>query len=224
VTRPQVHGVEVDSQTRCAHYHSALDIVAIKMKCCATYFSCKDCHAALSDHPLEPWPLETRRQKAVLCGACGAELTIQAYLESSERCPSCGARFNPRCRDHHADYFAADAAVCERMGDVRSITSDQLKRRLGGATAPFMLDVREPEEMADGVIPGSVNIPMDEVEARLGELPADREIVVICHMGVRSAFIAKRLKALGYDRVTNLSGGVNGWLQQSGRSTTGEAG
>ena len=42
---------------------------------------------------------------------------------------------------------------------------------------PFMLDVREPEEMADGVIPGSVNIPMGDVKERLGELPTDRDIV-----------------------------------------------
>jgi rhodanese-related sulfurtransferase len=75
-----------------------------------------------------------------------------------------------------------------------------------------MLDVREPEEMVEGVVPGSVNIPMDEVEPRIAELPTDREIVVICHMGLRSAYIARRLKALGYSRVTNLSGGVHAWL------------
>jgi rhodanese-related sulfurtransferase len=98
---------------------------------------------------------------------------------------------------------------------VRSITPQQLKRRVDSGATPFMLDVREPEEMADGIIPGCVNIPMDEVEHRLGELPTDREIVVICHMGLRSAYIAKRLKALGYGSVTNLSGGMNAWLHQS---------
>lgn len=93
---------------------------------------------------------------------------------------------------------------------------------MNGADAPFMLDVREPEEMADGVIAGSVNIPMDDVERRLHELPADREIVVICHMGLRSAYVARRLKALGYDRVSNLSGGVHAWLLS--RSKTSGAG
>lgn len=77
-----------------------------------------------------------------------------------------------------------------------------------------MLDVREPEELADGVIPGSVNIPMNEVEQRLREIPNDREIVVICHIGERSAYVAKKLNALGYDRVLSLSGGVDGWLRQ----------
>lgn len=93
---------------------------------------------------------------------------------------------------------------------------------MNGDDAPFMLDVREPEEMADGVIAGSVNIPMDDVEHRLHELPADREIVVICHMGLRSAYVARRLKALGYDRVSNLSGGVDAWLRA--RSKTSGAG
>jgi sulfur-carrier protein adenylyltransferase/sulfurtransferase len=100
--------------------------------------------------------------------------------------------------------------------------SEELERRLNSDAPPFMLDVREPEEMADGVIPGSVNIPMDDVEQRLGEVPTDREIVVICHLGLRSAYVAKRLKALGYDQVRNLSGGVDAWLRR--RSTTPGAG
>ena len=98
---------------------------------------------------------------------------------------------------------------------MKSLTPEQLKRQLDSGTAPFMLDVRAPEEMADGVIAGSVNIPMEEVELRLGELPTDREIVVVCHMGLRSAYIAKRLNALGYGRVANLRGGVDAWLRQS---------
>ncbi len=76
-----------------------------------------------------------------------------------------------------------------------------------------MLDVREPDELADGVIPGSVNIPMGEVEHRLREIPSDREIVVVCHIGERSAYVAKKLNALGYDRALNLSGGVDAWLR-----------
>jgi uncharacterized CHY-type Zn-finger protein len=103
---PEVRGIELDAQTRCAHYDSPLDIIAIKMKCCAAYFACKDCHAALADHSLEPWPREEWQQHAVLCGACSSELTIAAYLESSDRCPVCRAPFNPGCREHREYYFA----------------------------------------------------------------------------------------------------------------------
>jgi rhodanese-related sulfurtransferase len=99
---------------------------------------------------------------------------------------------------------------------VSSISSEELQRRLNGGDVPFMLDVREPEEMEGGVIPGSVNIPMGDVKERLGELPTDRDIVVICHLGQRSAYITTQLKALGYDRAVNLSGGVDAWLRQRG--------
>jgi rhodanese-related sulfurtransferase len=99
---------------------------------------------------------------------------------------------------------------------VSSISPEELQRRLNAGDAPFMLDVREPEEMDDGVIPGSVNIPMDDLEQRLGELPTDRDIVVICHLGQRSAYITTQLNALGYDRAVNLNGGVDAWLRQRG--------
>lgn len=103
----------------------------------------------------------------------------------------------------------------ERINDLmKSISANDLKRRLDGSTRPFLLDVREPQEMADGVIAGSVNIPMDDVDQRLHEVPRDRDIVVICHLGMRSASVAKMLESLGYDRVVNLSGGMDAWLRQ----------
>jgi uncharacterized CHY-type Zn-finger protein len=103
---PNVRGIELDAETRCVHYSSPYDIIAIKMKCCDMYFACKECHAALADHSLEPWPREEWQQNAVLCGTCSSELTIAGYVQSSDRCPVCGARFNPRCRQHRGYYFS----------------------------------------------------------------------------------------------------------------------
>ncbi len=97
----------------------------------------------------------------------------------------------------------------------RSISPQELKRRLDTEPAPFLLDVREPEEMVDGTIAGSVNIPMNDVHERLGELPRDRDIVVICHVGARSAYVTRMLTALGYDRAVNLGGGMDAWLRES---------
>jgi len=102
----EVRGVRVDRHTRCAHYHSELDIIAIKMMCCGTYYACKDCHEALAGHPIEVWPVEMWDEKAVLCGKCGLELSIAAYMLSRNKCPSCSANFNPGCRDHYHFYFA----------------------------------------------------------------------------------------------------------------------
>ena len=103
---PQVRGLDLDPQTRCLHYHSPLDIIAIKMKCCSTYYACKNCHDALAGHPLDPWPQSEWHTSAVLCGACRTELTISAYIQSDSTCPHCHAAFNPRCRNHHHFYFA----------------------------------------------------------------------------------------------------------------------
>jgi uncharacterized CHY-type Zn-finger protein len=102
---PDVHGLHLDPQTRCLHYHSPTDIIAIKMKCCATYYACKDCHIALAGHPIEVWPRSEFHQQAILCGACRANLTIREYLQCESRCPICSAPFNPACRNHHHFYF-----------------------------------------------------------------------------------------------------------------------
>ena len=83
-----------------------------------------------------------------------------------------------------------------------------------------MLDVREPAELADGAIAGSVNIPMDEVAHRLEELPNDRDIVVVCHLGGRSTKITALLNKLGYDRAINLTGGMDAFLALSAKVIT----
>lgn len=105
MTRPIVRGVDLDAQTRCAHWRSPLDIIAIKMKCCGEYHACKDCHDALADHVAQVWPKSEFDENAVLCGACGTELSIRAYLECGNVCPACGAGFNPGCKLHHHFYF-----------------------------------------------------------------------------------------------------------------------
>ena len=66
--RSAVHGVTLDTETRCAHYHSRLDIIAIKMRCCATYYACRECHDQLAGHAAEVWPIDEWDQAAVLCG------------------------------------------------------------------------------------------------------------------------------------------------------------
>ncbi len=103
--RPAVHGLDLDPQTRCRHWRSPLDIVALKMRCCGLYWACRDCHYAMAGHPAALWPPETFDTPAILCGACGGELTIRAYLDCDDRCPKCGAGFNPGCRLHRGLYF-----------------------------------------------------------------------------------------------------------------------
>ena len=100
-----IDGRPIDDDTRCTHYDSDLDIVAIRFKCCGRYFPCHRCHAESVDHPTERWPQDELDQHAVLCGGCHRELTIRAYLDAADRCPHCHAPFNPRCREHRHLYF-----------------------------------------------------------------------------------------------------------------------
>lgn len=102
----QVHGVDIDSRTGCAHYRSELDIIAIKFKCCGAYYPCYDCHEAEASHPARVWQRFEFGEKAVLCGACGQELTIDQYLQCGAVCPACQSGFNPGCKYHYHLYFA----------------------------------------------------------------------------------------------------------------------
>ena len=77
----------------------------------------------------------------------------------------------------------------------------------GGA---FLLDVREREEYRAGRAPGSRNLPLGELPALLGNVPADRTVVTVCRSGARSARAAALLARSGYD-VVNLAGGMHAW-------------
>jgi len=104
-----VHGAQLDAETRCAHWHGPLDIVALKLRCCRTYYACRACHDELAGHVAEVWPAGEWDETAILCGACGTQMSIRAYMAVSDACPACAAPFNPGCRKHHHLYFEAPA-------------------------------------------------------------------------------------------------------------------
>jgi rhodanese-related sulfurtransferase len=81
-------------------------------------------------------------------------------------------------------------------------------------TAPLIIDVREPWEHAICRIEGSQLLPMQDVATRWRELPADRDIVLLCHHGMRSLHVAHFLEDAGLSRLYNLSGGINAWSEQ----------
>ena len=86
--------------------------------------------------------------------------------------------------------------------------ADALAKRASGA---FMLDVRQPDEWAEYHMPNSTLIPLEKLDARLSELPRDREIVVVCRSGNRSAAGRDILKQAGFQQVTSMAGGLAQW-------------
>jgi rhodanese-related sulfurtransferase len=87
---------------------------------------------------------------------------------------------------------------------------DEGRRRLGAGA--LMLDVRGEDEWEAGHVEGSAWIPMRELEGRRDELPRDREILVICRSGGRSAKSAEALTKWGYD-ARNVAGGAQAWAE-----------
>lgn len=71
-----------------------------------------------------------------------------------------------------------------------------------------LVDVREPLEVANGTIPGSINIPLGELDSRLQELDPSRPVVLLCRSRGRSTQAARFLTANGFAEVVNLSGGM----------------
>jgi rhodanese-related sulfurtransferase len=80
--------------------------------------------------------------------------------------------------------------------------------------APILLDVREPWEFDHGHLAEAIPMPMNSVPARCGELPPDRDVVCICHHGMRSMQVAVFLERQGFQSVHNLTGGMDAWSSQ----------
>jgi adenylyltransferase/sulfurtransferase len=94
------------------------------------------------------------------------------------------------------------------------ITAEQLKKRIDAGENLFVLDVRNPNEFAICRIPGTVPLPLPELPARVGEVPKDREVIVHCKSGMRSAKAIEFLKSQGYTKLVNLTGGILAWAEK----------
>lgn len=94
---------------------------------------------------------------------------------------------------------------------VETISVSELKALLDASPAPVVLDVREPWELAIARLPGTLDIPMNEIPDRLGDIPRDRQLIVMCRSGARSLRVANYLLQNGFSSVTNLTGGILAW-------------
>ena len=93
------------------------------------------------------------------------------------------------------------------------VQPDQLAALLAGEEAPLLLDVRTPEEFAQGHVPGATLLPLQELDARAGELGGyeKRGVVAYCEAGPRAAKAAELLRANGFTNVRLLDGSMRRW-------------
>ena len=100
----EVFGATVDKKTRCIHYHTKKDIISIKFKCCGKYYPCYKCHQEAENHKPALWGTTEYDEKAVLCGICDKEHTIDEYLLTNQ-CLDCESLFNEACESHYHLYW-----------------------------------------------------------------------------------------------------------------------
>src|SRR5262249_35566148 len=103
--------------------------------------------------------------------------------------------------------------LAQTKSEIDEVSTLETKERLGSSDAPVLLDVREQDEWQEGALPGALHIPRGNLESRVEALlpDKDREIVVYCAAGARSAFAVKTLLELGYTTVSSMSGGFTDW-------------
>jgi NADPH-dependent 2,4-dienoyl-CoA reductase/sulfur reductase-like enzyme/rhodanese-related sulfurtransferase len=139
---------------------------------------------------------EDNVDKRISALAVALQMGATVYdLEESELCyaPQFGSAKDPV---NFAGMVAADV-----------LRGDMPIGHWDGAEKAFLLDVREPMELAVEDVPGAVNIPIGQLRARLGELPRDREILVICRSGQRAYTATRMLLQKGF-KAKNLTGGM----------------
>ena len=144
-------------------------------------------------------------------GLTGQVRTVRFNRDPS--CPVCGE--NPTVHEL-IDYEAFCGFDTE--ASIPEIDVETFAQRLESQSdTPFILDVREPFEREISSI-GGILIPLGELSSRTDELPRDRDIVVVCRSGGRSASAVKELRNQGFQRVLNLRGGLQEWSKKVDQS------
>lgn len=139
---------------------------------------------------------ELKLKKDPDCPVCGTHPTVTELIDYEQ---FCGVAPAPEPVMSAQDTSETDIDVKE------------LKRKIDAKEDFYLLDVREPNEYQIGKIPGSTLIPLGEVPQRYNEIPKDKDIVVHCKMGGRSAKAAAFLRQQGFKNVKNLKGGILDW-------------
>ncbi|AUY48382.1 MBL fold metallo-hydrolase [Streptomyces sp. CB01881] len=124
-----------------------------------------------------------------------------------------------RTAGHLHDPETTLAELADDLTPAGRVTVDQLRTALATEQPPLVLDVRTCAERAEGAVPGSAHLALNELPHRLDELPAGRPLVVHCAGGHRSSVAASLLRHHGFADVSDLLGGYAAW-QAAHRPTT----
>jgi len=126
-------------------------------------------------------------------------------------CAMCGTARPRTLLDDYDAFCGTDRRTDATMDNDIEMTPREVKERMAAGWTPWLLDVREPWEFATAQLPGATLVPLGELAGRAAEVPRAADVVVYCHHGMRSARAVSMLRLAGWDRVRNLSGGIDRW-------------
>jgi adenylyltransferase/sulfurtransferase len=133
-------------------------------------------------------------------------------LHRDPRCRLCGG--SPEIVSVRNTETLAQDTCTTSENTMQTITVTELRALLAGDFRGLLIDVREPHEHAMARIDGARLMPLGSLMQHLDSLPTDREILVHCKMGMRSARACEMLMACGFTRVKNVTGGIDAWLAE----------
>lgn len=133
-------------------------------------------------------------------------------LHPDPHCRLCGRQ--PEITSVRNPETEAQSACTTSANTMQTITTAELRTLLAGDFQGLLIDVREPHEHALARIEGARLIPLATLMDHADQLPRDREILVHCKMGMRSARACEMLMARGFTRVKNVTGGIDAWLAE----------
>ena len=134
-------------------------------------------------------------------------------IAKDPECPACGRRTITKLIDYEQFCGVRGVEAPAASGKVPEMQVEELNRRLSSGDDLFVLDVREPHEYEICNL-GAKLIPLGQLESRVSELDRDREMVVHCKGGVRSAKAVEMLQRAGFSRVSSLAGGILAWADR----------
>ena len=135
-------------------------------------------------------------------------------LRRDPDCPACGTRELKELIDYDEFCGTSPSRDGARASSVREITPRELSGRLRRGDVIDLIDVREPYEWRIARIEGARLIPLGRIGASVSEIARDRDVVLYCHHGARSQAAGEALVAQGFDRIWNLSGGIDRWSEE----------
>ncbi len=144
------------------------------------------------------------------------QMSFQEYaIRRNPGCPLCGERPTITELIDYEQFCGLGQKTPPANGAVENtITVEELHLRLQRGEEVFVLDVRNPPEVQICRLPGSVLIPLAELVERMGELDRQREMVVHCKSGARSARAVQLLQEHGFTKLKNLQGGILAWAER----------